>query len=225
MGRNEWRSEGEWPLARTSWTPVYLAPDGGLAWQAPAAASPPDQFTYDPADPVPSWGAQYQSADLGGPRDRRAVEMRPDVLAYTSEVLGRDVEVTGPVSVELWAATDALDTDWTAALVDVFPDGRAIILCEGIRRARYRDELAPPSLVPPNVPSLFTIDCWATSNVFLAGHRIRLEISSSNFPRFDRNLNTGGRVGFETEWRVAHQRIFHDPDYPSRVILPVIPAP
>jgi putative CocE/NonD family hydrolase len=225
MGRNAWRSEGEWPLARTAWTPLYLAAGGALAWHAPTSDDPtPDAFTYDPADPVPSWGAQYQSADRGGPRDRRAVEARPDVLVYTSPVLEQDVEVTGPVSVELWAATDALDTDWTAALVDVFPDGRAIILCEGICRARYRDELAPPVLVPRGVPSQFTIDCWSTSNAFLAGHRIRLEISSSNFPRFDRNLNTGGRVGFETEWQVAHQQVFHDPAHPSRVVLPIIPT-
>jgi putative CocE/NonD family hydrolase len=139
-------------------------------------------------------------------------------------VLERDVEVTGPIAVSLWAATDAADTDWTAALVDVYPDGRAIILCEGICRARYRDELAPPVLVPPGVPTQFTIDCWATSNAFLAGHRIRLEVSSSNFPRFDRNLNTGGRVGFETEWQVAHQQVFHDAEHPSRLVLPVIPA-
>ena len=139
-------------------------------------------------------------------------------------MLRSDVEVTGPIAVELWAATDAADTDWTAALVDVFPDGRAVILCEGICRARYRDPMGPPELVPPNTPTPFRIDLWDTSNAFLAGHRIRLEISSSNFPRFDRNLNTGGRVGFETEWQVAHQVVFHDTSRPSRLILPVIPS-
>jgi len=236
MGRNEWRGEHEWPIARTRWTDVFLESGGGantsggdgrLSFEGPpgasSPASSPDRFAYDPADPVPSWGAQYQSSDLGGPRDRRAVEARPDVLVYTSPVLDRDLEVTGPVAVELWAATDAPDTDWTAALVDVFPDGRAIILCEGICRARYRDELAPPVLVPAGRPTAFRIDCWSTSNVFLTGHRIRLEISSSNFPRFDRNLNTGGRVGFETEWRAANQTVYHDADRPSRLILPVIP--
>ena len=134
------------------------------------------------------------------------------------------MEVTGPIALELWAATDAADTDWTAALVDAFPDGRAIILCEGICRARYRDEMAAPALVPPGTPTAFRVDMWATSNAFLAGHRIRLEVSSSNFPRFDRNLNTGGRVGFETVWRVARQTVFHDVARPSRLILPVIPA-
>jgi putative CocE/NonD family hydrolase len=224
MGRNEWRSEQEWPIARTQWTPLYLERGGRLAFAAPTSvASTADTFTYDPADPVPSWGAQYQSADLGGPRDRRAVEARSDVLTYTTDVLDADLEVTGPIVLELWTATDALDTDWTAALVDVAPDGRAIILCEGICRARYRDELAPPVLVPPNTPTQFRVDLWATSNVFLAGHRIRLEVSSSNFPRFDRNLNTGGRVGFETDWQVAHQSVFHDAAHPSHLVLPVIP--
>jgi putative CocE/NonD family hydrolase len=242
MGRNEWRSEHEWPIARTRWTDVFLASNGGaataegdgrLTFAAPgtedpalpaAAIASSDQFAYDPDDPVPSWGAQYQAADLGGPRDRREVERRRDVLVYTSDPLESELEVTGPIAVELWASTDALDTDWTGALVDVFPDGRAIILCEGICRARYRDEMAAPVLIPPNTATAFRIDCWATSNAFLPGHRIRLEISSSNFPRFDRNLNTGGRVGFETEWRVAHQVVFHDAAHPSRLILPVIPG-
>ena len=234
MGANEWRGEHEWPIARTRWTDLFLssggaansaAGDGRLTFEPPTTdgGADLDHFTYDPDDPVPSWGAQYQSADLGGPRDRRDVEGRPDVLVYTSDVLESDVDVIGPIAVELWAASDAADTDWTAALVDVFPDGRAIILCEGICRARYRDPMAPPVLVPPNTPTAFRIDCWDTGNRFLAGHRIRLEISSSNFPRFDRNLNTGGRIGFETEWQVAHQTIFHDPSRPSRLILPVIP--
>ena len=227
MGANVWRGEHEWPLARTEWTDAFLAADGGLSigGSPPAAGTAPDHFTYDPDNPVPSWGAQFQSADLGGPRDRRAVEARADVLTFTTEPLEHDVEVTGPIAVELWAMTDAPDTDWTAALVDVFPDGRAIILCEGVCRQRYApDPLAPPELLPPNTPNQLRIDLWDTSNAFLAGHRIRLEISSSNFPRFDRNLNTGGRVGYETEWRVAHQTVFHDAERPSKLILPVIPA-
>ena len=123
-----------------------------------------------------------------------------------TEVLEQDLEVTGPIAVELWAVTDAPDTDWTAALVDVFPDGRAIILCEGICRQRHRDPMAAPVLVPPNTPTAYRIDCWDTSNVFLAGHRIRLEISSSNFPRFDRNMNTGGRIGFGPRGRSRGRR-------------------
>ena len=237
MGANVWRDEQDWPLARTQWTDVFLASGGsantsdgdgqlvfGAAPTIDVGGTTPDEFTYDPADPVPSWGAQHQSRDRGGPRDRREIERRPDVLVYTTDVLQADLEVTGPIAVELWASTDAADTDWTATLVDVFPDGRAIILCEGICRARYRDPMAAPELIPPSTPTAFRIDLWDTSNAFLAGHRIRLEISSSNFPRFDRNLNTGGPVGFETEWLVAHQVVFHDAAHPSRLILPVIPG-
>ena len=224
MGANRWRGEEEWPLARTRWTDAFLSSGGRLSFEgAPPDGSEPDRFTYDPADPVPSWGAQYQTMDLGGPRDRRAIEARPDVLVYDSPVLDAELEVTGPIAVDLWAMTDAPDTDWTAALVDVFPDGRAIVLCEGICRARYRDPLAAPELIPADTPTRFRIDLWATSNAFGVGHRIRLEISSSNFPRFDRNLNTGGRVGFETDGRVARQTVFHDTSRPSRLILPVVP--
>jgi putative CocE/NonD family hydrolase len=224
MGANQWRSEQEWPLARTRWTDLFLAPGGQLTFDGPPdEGAEPDRFTYDPADPVPSWGAQYQSMDLGGPRDRRVVEARDDVLVFDSPVLDGELEVTGPIALHLWAMTDAPDTDWTAALVDVFPDGRAIILCEGICRARFREPLAPPTLVPADTPTEFVVNLWATANVFGAGHRVRLEVSSSNFPRFDRNLNTGGRVGFETEWRVAHQAVFHDRSRPSHLVLPVIP--
>ena len=223
--RNEWRGEWEWPIARTQWTDEFLQPGGRLSIAPPPAEAAPSTFTYDPDDPVPSWGAQYQSADFGGPRDRRAIEERPDVLVFESQVLANDVEVTGPIEVELWAATDAPDTDWTAALVDVFPDGRAIILCEGICRQRYaHDLLGAPRLVPPNTPTPFRINLWATSNAFLAGHRVRLEISSSNFARFDRNPNTGHPTGLDAELRVAHQTVFHDAARPSRLILPVIPA-
>jgi len=226
MGANRWRGEWEWPLARTAWTDAFLQPGGGLSLESPPPAdAAPARFTYDPDDPVPSWGAQYQTADFGGPRDRRAIEERPDVLTFTTGPLEHDLEVTGPIIAEIWAMTDAPDTDWTAALVDVHPDGRAIILCEGIARQRYaRDPLAAPELLPANTPHAIRIELWDTSNAFLRGHRIRLEISSSNFPRFDRNLNTGGRVGFETEWRVAHQTVFHDAARPSRLILPVIPG-
>ena len=216
MGRNEWRSEDEWPIARTAVDRrVPGARRPAPRRSATGACDRPTprrrtRFTYDPADPVPSWGAQYQSADLGGPRDRRDVEGRPDVLVYTSDVLESDVEVTGPIAVELWAAPTRPTRTGPAALVDVFPDGRAIILCEGICRARYRDEMAPPSSCRRTRRRPSGSTCWSTSNAFLAGHRIRLEISSSNFPRFDRNLNTGGRIGFETEWQVAHQTVFHD---------------
>ena len=231
MGENTWRSEREWPLARTRRTAAYLhsggvaataAGDGFLDFAAPAS-EPPDRFTFDPADPVPSWGAQFQEPDRDGPRDRRGIEARQDVLVYTSAPLAQALEVTGPVSAVIYADSDAPDTDITAALIDVHPDGRAVILCEGICRGRYRKR--PRSVGNPgddgSLP--YVIDLWSTSNLFRAGHRIRLEVSSSNFPRFDRNLNTAERVGFGTEMRVARQTVHHDFNRPSHVILPVIP--
>jgi hypothetical protein len=182
--------------------------------------------------------------DLGGPRDRREIEKRRDILLYTSAVLERDVCVIGPVTAIFWAESTAEDTDFTATLVDVHPDGRAIILTDGICRARFREAAANwtpelqwsgrgpydalydpafrPSLLPPGTPYEFKIDLWATGNLFRTGHRIRVEISSSNFPRYDRNLNTGGRIGFETGGRAAEQTVFHDARRPSRLVLPVV---
>ena len=236
MGANEWRSESEWPLARTRWTPMYLHGDGpadalegesssgSLSFDKPESGEPADRFRYDPDDPVPSWGAQYQSADFCGPRDRREIERRPDVLVYTSEPLDTDTEVTGPVSAVIHAASSAVDTDFTAALVDVFPDGRAIILCEGICRARFRNGTDSPEMMTPGETYEFKIDMWDTSNVFKAGHRIRLEVSSSNFPRYNRNLNTGNPIETDTEIRVAHQTVFHDAAHLSHVLLPIISA-
>ena len=157
--------------------------------------------------------------------DQRPVEARADVLVYTSAVVTDALEVTGPVMVTLYAASDAPDTDFTAKLVDVRPDGYAQNLADGIVRARYR-ELARrrPTPLTPGEVSRFTIDLWATSHVFLPGHRLRLEISSSNFPRFDRNLNTGDDQATGTRWQPAHQTVFHDARYPSHILLPIIPA-
>ncbi len=255
MGANKWRHENEWPLARTKWTDFYLrgaTPDGlegqrqhgSLSLQKPGPDQPPDRYRYDPDNPCPTWGGQYQMRDLGGPKDRRKVEERGDMVIYTSAPLEHDLEVTGPVSMTLWASSSAVDTDFTAALIDVHPDGRAIILTDGICRARFRSAAAKwqshdfmggarpydalydrsfkPELMDPGTPYEFKIDMWETSNVFKKGHRIRLEISSSNFPRYDRNLNTGGRVGFETARRVAHQSVYHNALRASRLTLPVI---
>ncbi len=236
MGTNEWRHENEYPLARTEWTRLYLHGDGPhdaqeyalsgglLSFEAPVRDEPPDRFRYDPDDPVPSWGAQYQTMDLTGPRDRRMVERRGDVLVYTSDPLRSDLEVTGPVSATIFASSSAKDTDFTAALVDVFPDGRAIILTEGICRARFRNGTDNPEMITPGKSYEFTINMWDTSNVFLAGHCIRVEVSSSNFPRYNRNLNTGNPIATDTAIRVAHQTVFHDEIRASHVTLPVIPA-
>ena len=159
-----------------------------------------------------------------GAYDQREVEARSDVLVYTSEPLGAEVEVTGPVVVKLYASTDGTDTDFTGKLVDVHPDGHAVNLCDGIIRGRYREGTSEQELLEPGRVYKFTIDLWPTSNVFKAGHRIRVDISSSNFPRFDRNPNTGRRWGVDTDLRTAHQTIHHDSARPSHIVLPVIPA-
>ena len=237
MGQNEWRYENEWPLARTEWTKYYLhgtgdsAGTGGwLSTDLAAIDETADRFTYDPTDPVPSWGAQYQSLDLCGPRDRTAIEQRADVLTFTSAVLTQAVEVTGPVTGTIWASSDALDTDFTAALVDVEPaaedgeEGRPIILCEGIVRARFRNGTDNPEMMAPGEIYEFDIDMWDTSNLFEEGHRIRVEISSSNFPRYNRNLNSGNPIATDTEITVANQKVYHDSLHPSHITLPVIPG-
>jgi uncharacterized protein len=159
-----------------------------------------------------------------GPRDQREVEVRDDVLVYTSTVLEQPVEVIGPIELRLWASSSAPDTDFTGKLVDVHPDGRAIILTDGILRARYRNSPSAPELMKPGTPYELSLNLWATANVFLPGHRIRLEVASSNFPKFDRNSNTGGDIISETadQYQPAVNRIFHGQDHPSRLILPII---
>jgi hypothetical protein len=228
MGANVWRDEQEWPLARAVPTPFYLHAQDTLTTDPPGD-EPPDRYTYDPAHPVPTCGGALLIAREfgGGPRDQRAVEARPDVLTYSTPPLERDLEVTGPVHVDLWACSSAPDTDFVARLVDVYPDGRAYNLTDGIIRARYRDGSgAPESLLEPNTPTRFTVDLWATSNVFKAGHRIRLQVTSSNFPRWDRNPNTGHPLGTDgpADLRQADQTIMHDADHPSHVLLPVVPT-
>ena len=159
-----------------------------------------------------------------GVQDQRPVEAREDVLVYTSEAMTAPLEVTGPLAVTLFAASSAPDTDFTAKLVDVRPDGFAQNLADGIVRARYRNSRETPTPLTPGEVSRFTIDLWATSHVFLPGHRIRVEISSSNFPRFDRNLNTGEDQATATRWQTARQTVFHDPRYPSHIVLARDPA-
>jgi len=235
MGINQWRDEHEWPLARTDWQKWYLHSggdantlrgDGALSPDAPSD-EPEDTFVYDPLYPVQTMGGNNCCSPHivpWGPYDQRPVEMRPDVLCYTSEPLPADLEVTGPIQVVLYAATDGLDTDWTAKLVDVSPTGYAKNLCDGIIRARYRESLSQPTLLTPREIYAYTIEVGVTGNVFRQGHRIRLEISSSNFPRFDRNPNTGHPFGADSELRPAHQTVYHTQAYPSHILLPVIPA-
>ncbi|CAN5391300.1 CocE/NonD family hydrolase [soil metagenome] len=226
MGKNQWRDEEEWPLARTVFTDFFFASQGhantaegdGTLVSRPFGS--PDTFTYDPANPVPSVGGSWDFDNVG-PRDQSAIESRPDVLVYTSEPLAEDMEVTGPVVVKLFASSSAVDTDFTAKLVDLREDGTPMSVTDGIIRACCGG-LYTAFLVPGQAYE-FTIECNPTAYLFRQGHRLRVEISSSNFPNFSRNLNLGGELATETEMAVAQQTIFHSAECPSRIILPVIP--
>jgi uncharacterized protein len=235
MGENAWRDEPEFPLARTRPTKFFLksdrgartsAGDGLLAADLPKA-SPADTFVYDPQNAAPTTGGRLCCGQAlpPGPFDQRPLESRQDVLVFSTPPLDRDIEVTGFVSLELYAASSAVDTDFTAILADVEPTGYARFLTDGIVRARYRNSTVKAEMIEPGKIYKYTIDLWATSNLFKAGHRIRLYVSSSNFPRFNRNLNTGEPNLGATRMEKATQTIYHDPAHPSAVVLPVIPRP
>jgi putative CocE/NonD family hydrolase len=234
MGRNEWVHEREYPLARTEYRPFYFASagsanghrgDGRLSWEKPAGGSAPDRYRYDPDDPVPSLGGNNccGTPTPAGPLDQRPIEGRRDVLIYTSDVLQEEVETTGPVKVVLYASSDAVDTDFVAKLVDVLPDGSSYNMAEGILRARYRESTATPRPLTPGQVYRMEIDMVGTSVAFLKGHRIRVHVTSSHFPQFDRNPNTGAAFGTTAEVRVAQQTVYHDAERPSHIVLPVIP--
>jgi putative CocE/NonD family hydrolase len=236
MGTDEWRDEADWPLPDTDYVAYYLdgagrantrAGDGVLSPTVPSADAV-DSFAYDPTDPVPTLGGRIMrvaTLNAAGPVDQQPVEDRLDVLCFTTPVLAEPVEVTGHVSLVLHVRSSATDTDFTAKLVDVFPDGQAIYLTDGIMRCRYRDSLAVPTPLEPHRTYELTVDLAVTSNVFLPGHQIRLEVASSNFPRFDRNTNTGGDLHCESlaDAVVAVNEVLHGPSHPSRLVLPVIP--
>jgi len=233
MGANKWRDEDQWPPANIKETRYFLRSakgansvrgDGVLSKDAPQAAESADHYTYDPANPVPTIGGPLCCDGIHmppGQKDQRPAESRDDVLVYTTLPFTRDFEVTGPVSLELYAQSSAVDTDFTGKLVDVWPNGFAQNLTEGILRARYRDSQETPELLNPAQIYKLTLDLWSTSNVFLPGHRLRLEVSSSNFPRFDRNLNTGFTAGRNMHWTTASNTILHDANHRSALILPV----
>jgi len=235
MGAKRWRSAQEWPLPETEWQEWYfhsagsansLNGNGSLSRQAPIV-EPSDSFVYNPLNPVPTMGGGLCCNAVfsqGGSYDQREVETREDVLVYTSPPLEQELEVTGPLKVILHASSSATDTDFTAKLVDVHPCGMARNLNDGILRARYRHSMSEPELLTPGEVTEFEIDLVATSNAFLPGHRIRVEISSSNFPRFDRNPNTGEQPGRSDKVVCALQTIHHSAQYPSRIVLPVIPS-
>ena len=234
MGENKWRDEASWPLERAKETRYYMHSDGkansatgaGSLTTAAGSKESADSYVYDPADPVPTVGGPLccDSAHLpGGPRDQKEVESRQDVLVYSTPPLDEDTEVTGPITLDLFAKSSAVDTDFTGKLVDVGPDGFAQNLTEGILRARYRESTSEATPIMPGKVYEYKVDLWSTSNVFLKGHRIRVEVSSSNFPRFDRNLNTGKSAAESSELVKATNTILHDSQHPSALVLPVVP--
>ena len=234
MGMNEYRQEDDWPPPEAKYVKYFLHSigkanslrgDGSLSTAAPKS-EPADSFVYDPGNPVPTIGGPLccaQELKEPGPRDQRSVENRDDVLVYSIGPLARDLDVTGPVSASLFVKSSAVDTDFTGKLVDVAPDGFATNVAEGILRMRYRDSQEHASLMNPGQEYQITLDLWSTSNVFLRGHTLRLEISSSNFPRFDRNLNTGEEIKFARRFVSATNTVLHDAQHPSALVLPVIP--
>jgi len=232
MGDNVWRAEKEFPLARTSYTKYYLhaskgaqsvSGDGLLSTASPQKERA-DTYDYDPASPVRTIGGRLCCGGLPpGPFDQSPNESRSDVLVYSTPPLDRDVEVTGFITVDLYAATSAADTDFTAMIVDVDAKGYARYLGDGVIRARFRNSREKPEPIEPGKIYKYAIDLWATSNVFKAGHRIRVYVSSSNFPRFNRNLNTGEKTFGGTRMVKARQTIYHDIEHPSAIVLPVIP--
>lgn len=233
MGENKWRSEQEWPLARTKYTRFYIdragssgsADDGVLREQRPSKSKAADHYIYDPADPVPTAGGNNIVPEFGGwgPVDQSGIEARSDVLVFSTPVLDRDVEVTGPVTATLFASSSAVDTDFTVKLTDVHPGGKSYNLADGIIRARYRDGFSKPGLMTPGKIYEFHVVLGSTSNLFKKGHRIRVAISSSNFPRYDRNPNTDAEFGTNKDVIKATQTIYRSEQYPSHITLPIIP--
>ncbi|MDQ4112966.1 MAG: CocE/NonD family hydrolase [Actinomycetota bacterium] len=234
MGIDQWRDEEDFPLPDTQYVDHHLHSDGSantrngngtLTRELPSAEGS-DGFRYDPRDPVPTAGGALLPSlpGLVGPVDQSAVDSRDDVLCYTGPVLTEPVEVTGFVELKVFVSSSAVDTDITAKLVDVFPDGRAINLCDGILRLRYRNSLSQPEVMEPGEVYEVTVPMSVTSNVFLPGHRIRLDISSSNFPHYDRNSNTGGVISAEAleDMVVADNTVHHGGARPSRLVLPII---
>jgi putative CocE/NonD family hydrolase len=239
QGSNIWSQETSWPPSDVRPVPLYLDSagrantlfgDGLLAERIPISDSS-DDFVYDPLDPVPTHGGATYFPDIllasnAGPRDQRQSETRPDVLCYTTEPLVDPLTLMGHVEAVLFVSSSAEDTDFTVKLIDVWPDGRAMALTDGILRARYRESLSDPTPLKPNTVYEIRVDAGSTAATFATGHRLRLEISSSNFPRFDRNTNTGGRIAVEGAGDVvrAQNRIHHSSRFPSRLVLPVVEA-
>jgi uncharacterized protein len=234
IGRNAWQTADSWPVKGMRETAFYLRSDGGANTSkgngrlslTPPARERADTFTYDPDNPVPSRGGSIcctgNPKDVPGSFDNADIEQRPDVLVYTTDPLPNGLELTGPMRAAVFLSSDAPDTDVTVKLLDVFPDGRSMNMQEGITRVRYRDGFDKPRMMSPGKVYEVPVDLHATSWYLAPGHRLRVQISSSNFPRFDRNLNTGGKNYDETKWRTAKNAVHHTQATASRLILPVV---
>jgi len=231
MGENAWRDDAVWPPAAMTPTPLYLRSggransrlgDGTLSQDAPPADEPSDVYDHAPERPVP-FLTGATSAQLGGPDDYSAVELRGDVLVYTGEALAEPLQLIGPVRLVLHASSSAPDTDFTGKLLDVHPSGFAQRLCDGLVRARFRGGFDAERLLEPGAEVEYEIDLWHTAHVFAPGHRLRLEVASSAFPKYDRNLGTGEPLATSTRMQTATQTVHHDAARPSRVVLPVVP--
>jgi putative CocE/NonD family hydrolase len=233
MGANEWRDEAEWPPAGARETPLYLASsgsansllgDGALLSEQPTGGAERDGYVYNPANPVPTIGGGAYGVPSSGPTDHAPVERRNDVLVYTGEVLDKPVAVAGYITGRLSIASDCVDTDFVMRLCDVYPDGRSMILCDGIARTRFREGLDREVFMTPGKVYEIEVPMGVTANVFLPGHRIRVEVTSSNFPRWARNLNTGEPANTSTRLQLAHQTVWHSAARPSKILLPILPA-
>jgi putative CocE/NonD family hydrolase len=235
MGVNKWKHADDWPVPGTKFTPYYLSSSGkansatgkGALVVTQPSGSGTDKYQYDPNNPVPTVGGNNccGTPTLAGPKDQRPIESRSDVLVYTSEALQSPVAIAGPVKMKLFAATDGRDTDWMVKLVDVHPNGFAMNIAEGILRTRFRNGLEKMDLLQPNQVYEYEVDMAGTANVFQPGHRIRIDITSSNFPQFDRNPNTGENLGATNRVRTAAQVVHHGGQRASHIVLPVVPVP
>ena len=223
MGENVWREENEWPLARTQYQKYYLYESKVLSSAMPGGRSDSLKYTYDPMDPVPTLGGNIMESSLRGPYDQASLDDRTDVLRFVTEPFDAPTEITGPISAEFYAATDSKDTDFMAKLIVVKPDGMAFNLVDGVSRARYREGYEKEIRREPNEVYQYSIDMWATSYLLESGDRLRIDVTSSNFPRLARNLNTGAPFAQTTEMKVAHQVLHMSEQYPSHIVLPIIP--
>ena len=225
LGANEWRWADTWPIGGIKYTNYYLHSDGTLSTVPCGCGEEPESYIYDPMNPVLTWGGRNLGLPAGSMNQNLVEAGRSDVLTYKSDVLAEDVEVAGPVKAILSASSNCTDTDFTAKLIDVYPDGRAMLVVDGILRARYRESMAEPELMEPGQIYELTIDLGDTSYVFKAGHRIQVSVSSSNFPKYDRNLNSGGTLYSETEKDIliAENTVYHDKENPSYIVLPIVP--